>query len=103
MNHAKQIILKAETKVDGALLKLSRKQMRIYVMFLTGHEIFKAHLHKMKMIPEKLCRLCNDRDKTVEHLLGFIQKYKCVKNNFKKEHKTIFRKSAKVTSECFLF
>ena len=38
MNHAKQLILKAEMNVAGTLLKLSRKQLRIYVMFLTRHQ-----------------------------------------------------------------
>ena len=62
MNHAKQLIVRPEIKRAGTLLKLSRKQLRIYVMFLTGHGIFKAHLHMMGIVSNKLFRFCNVKD-----------------------------------------
>jgi hypothetical protein len=75
MNHAKQLIVRPEIKRTGTLLKLSRKQLRIYVMFLTGHGIFKAHLHKMGIVSDKLCRFCNVKDETAEHLLGWCKRF----------------------------
>ena len=44
-------------------------------MFLTGHGIFKAHLHKMGIVSDKLCRFCNVKDETAEHLLGWCKSF----------------------------
>ena len=37
-------------------------------MFLTGHGIFKAHLHKIGVATNKLCRFCQEEDETATHL-----------------------------------
>ena len=75
INYAKQLIARPEIKRAGTFLKLSRKQLRIYVMFLTGHGIFKAHLHKMGIVSDKLCRFCNVKDETAEHFLGCCKRF----------------------------
>lgn len=51
------------------LSNLRRKQLRIMLMFLTGHGTFKAHLFKMSIGNSDLCRFCSKEVETAEHLL----------------------------------
>ena len=71
MNHAKKLILKPEKKSRETLLSMRRLQLRILTTFLTGHEIFRAHLHKLGLSTEKLCRFCGIDDESAEHLLCY--------------------------------
>ena len=69
MKYAKEIILQPELSRSKILFQLSRRQLRIVTMFLTGHGIFKEHLCKMGVIADKLCRFCQEEDETAAHLL----------------------------------
>ena len=57
------------------LIKMSKNSLRIYTMFLTGHGIFKNHLHKMGLAEDKKCRFCDAADETADHLLGWCRRY----------------------------
>ena len=81
MNHAKRLILKPEKKSSETLLSMSRLQLRIVTMFLTGHGIFRAHLHKLGLSTDKLCRFCGIDDETAEHLLCYCNRFEYVRSS----------------------
>ncbi|PSN46274.1 hypothetical protein C0J52_16630 [Blattella germanica] len=52
-----------------AILNLNRKQMKLMVNLMTGHN-FKAHLHKMGITKEPpKCRMCGVEYETASHLI----------------------------------
>ena len=68
MKYAKEIILFPESMRSRTLFQMSRRQLRIITMFLTGHGIFKEHLYKIGVVTDKLCRFCQEEDETAMHL-----------------------------------
>ena len=75
MKHAKNIVNQPDTKRANLLFRLNRRQLRIYIMFLTGHGIFKEHLYKMRLSHDKLCRFCKAADESAQHLLTGCRRF----------------------------
>ena len=69
LRHSKQFIRGYSSKMSYQLLSLTRKQVRILTMFLTGHAFFNKHLKKMGLVNDDKCRKCGDIQETAEHLL----------------------------------
>ena len=72
---SKVMINQPETEREKILMSLNRKQLRAITMLLTGHGIFKNHMHKMKLADDKLCRYCGNANETSTHLLCFCSRY----------------------------
>ena len=79
MKYAKEIILLPESLRSKVLFQLSRRQLRIVTMFLTGHGIFKEHLYKIGVITDKLCRFCQEEDETATHLFEDCARFEYVR------------------------
>ena len=75
MKHAKNIVMQPDTKRANLLIRLNRRQLRIYMMFLTGHGIFKEHLYKLGLLQDKLCRFCKADDESAQHLLTWCKRF----------------------------
>jgi len=50
-------------------LAMTRKKLRLTVGFLTGHCQLRKHLHTMGLVDTPLCRMCEQEDETVGHVL----------------------------------
>lgn len=51
------------------LITLSRDKLRVLVSIFTGHCKLNYHQNKIGKIDNKLCRFCNEKDETPEHIL----------------------------------
>ena len=81
LRQSKVTMYQPEKEREKMLMSLNRKQLRIVTMLLTGHGIFKNHLHKMKLADDKLCRFCNNSNETSLHLICFCRRfeyYRCI-------------------------
>ena len=49
--------------------RVGKENIRIITGILTGHCGLREHLHKMKLIDEKVCRLCHNANENIIHFL----------------------------------
>jgi hypothetical protein len=68
--HGKLFIGRLFKKRADDLLKLSRHQLRMVVVFLTGHAPVRTHLRTMGLFKgDPACRFCRQEAKTVQHII----------------------------------
>ena len=69
LRHSKLFIKGFDAKFSFEFLNLTKKQVRILTMFLTGHGYFNEYLKKIGRVTDGRCRFCGDIGETSEHLL----------------------------------
>lgn len=69
LRQAKLLISGPLPKRADQILRLSRKQVRTVVSFLTGHGSFRKHLHTIGVVNNPDCRFCGEVEETSIHLL----------------------------------
>ena len=52
-------------------VRLSRKELRLLVGLLTGHNTLNRHLALLRRMDDPLCPLCKEEEDTSLHLLGY--------------------------------
>lgn len=68
--HTKLFIPSLDKNRASELLKLSRKELRIYCNFITGHNCLLEHLHRIGKAEESTCRHCmEDSEENAMHVI----------------------------------
>ena len=67
---AKQLMLGVNTRLSKYALRLPRRDVRILVGLLTGHNTLNRHLALLKKQSDATCPLCEDEQETSLHFLG---------------------------------
>ena len=67
---AKQLIPGIRVNLTQQLLALSRRQLRLVVGMLTGHNCLNRHLHIMGVVDDPTCPMCLEEVETSVHFLG---------------------------------
>jgi len=67
---ARQLLQSNSTKVAKYAVRLSRKDLKILVGLLTGHNMLNWHLTLLKIEEDPMCPLCGEEYDTSLHLLG---------------------------------
>lgn len=58
-----------DVKSAKVLLKLSKKNLRVYSGLMTGHCPCRYYLKKLKKVETSMCRFCQHENETAEHIL----------------------------------
>jgi len=67
---AKDFLKKTLCKRRWGITQLSRNQLRILTVLLTGHLLFKGHLSKMGLVNSPECDRCKQVSETASHILS---------------------------------
>ena len=67
---AKQFMQVVNIRLTQYVVRLSRKDLRLLVGLLTGHNTLNRHLTLLRRIDDPLCPLCKEEEDTSLHLLG---------------------------------
>jgi len=67
---AKQLVLGVNTWLSKYALRLPRRNVRILIGLLTGHNTLNRHLALVKRQSDATCPLCKDEQETSLHFLG---------------------------------
>ena len=103
---AKQFMQAVNIRLTQYALRLSRKDSRLLVCLLTGHNTLNRHLTLLRRMDDPLCPLCKEEEDTSLHLLGnccasakkrceFFGRYFLGPSNLKQEHWSILLRFAK--------
>ena len=67
---AKQFMQVVNIRLTQYVVRLSRKDLRLLVGLLTGHNTLNRHLTLLRRMDDPLCPLCGEEEDTSLHLLG---------------------------------
>ena len=67
---AKQFMQAVNIRLTQYAVRLSRKDLRLLVGLLTGHNTLSRHLTLLRRMDDPLCPLCGEQEDTSLHLLG---------------------------------
>ena len=71
-----KLYIRRQSKCDLAvLLSLSRAELRGVIAILTGHSNLRLHLKRMGLVRDDICRKCNSKPETSNHLLAECPAY----------------------------
>ena len=74
-------------------LKMNRKNISVYVRYVTGHNFLNRHnnLVDPSRYPTKLCRFCGEEEETSEHILTLCQRFSFIRYQTLESTKTAQR------------
>ena len=69
---AKQFMQVVHIRLTQYAVRLSRKDLRLLVGLLTGHNTLNRHLTLLRRMDDPMCPLCGEEEDTSLHLLVFL-------------------------------